>query len=178
MVNIPKNAKIEKLEAKYLLMAHPYPIVEGEMLLLQPKKEDQADKEFVTYRDYSLRKRLPNREKPILSAADKLKEKKKKESEVSKLQCLEIAIDEPLQPIEWVNIAEVMNQSGGLTWFQVLPVNQKASVPLQFNVVHMLPEDKFPFDLPIETFLKNNESNERKIERRNIKSADNALLDA
>lgn len=123
MVNIPKNAKIEKLEAKYLLMAHPYPSLEGEMLLLQPKKDDQQDKEQVTYRDYSLRKRLPNREKPTLSAADKLKDKKKKESEVSKLQCLEVAIDEPLQPIEWVNIAEVMNQSGGLTWFQVLPVN-------------------------------------------------------
>jgi len=32
----------------------------------------------------------------------------------------------------------------------------------------MLPEEKFPFDLPIETFLKNHESNERKVERRNI----------
>jgi len=85
MVNIPKNAKIEKLEAKYLLMAHPFPALEGEMLLLQPKKEDQNDKETVTYRDYSLRKRLPNREKPTLSAAEKLKDKKKKDSEVSKL---------------------------------------------------------------------------------------------
>lgn len=86
MVNIPKNAKIEKLEAKYLLMAHPFPALEGEMLLLQPKKEDQSDKDkTVTYRDYSLRKRLPNREKPTLSAAEKLKDKKKKDSEVSKL---------------------------------------------------------------------------------------------
>lgn len=84
-VSIPKNAKIEKLEAKYLLLAHPYPAIEGEMLLLQPKKEDQADKEMVTYRDYSLRKRMPNREKPTLSAAEKLKDKKKKDSEVSKL---------------------------------------------------------------------------------------------
>lgn len=41
MVGIPKDAKIEKLEAKYLLMAHPFPALEGEMLLLQPKKEDQ-----------------------------------------------------------------------------------------------------------------------------------------
>lgn len=53
--------------------------------MLQPKKEDQNDKETVTYRDYSLRKRLPNREKPTLSAAEKLKDKKKKDSEVSKL---------------------------------------------------------------------------------------------
>ena len=62
-----------------------------------------------------------------------------------------------------------MNQTGGLTWFQVLPVQNKASLSLQFNCVHMLPEEKFPFDLPIETFLKNHESNERKIERRNIR---------
>jgi hypothetical protein len=87
MVGIPKDAKIEKLEAKYLLMAHPFPALEGEMLLLQPKKEDQNadDKKTVSYRDYSLRKRLPNREKPTLSAAEKLKDKKKKDSEVSKL---------------------------------------------------------------------------------------------
>ena len=76
----------------------------------------------MTYRDYSLRKRLPNREKQAQSVADKLKEKKKKESEVSKLQCLEVAIDEPLQPIEWLNISMVMNRTSGLTWFQVLPV--------------------------------------------------------
>lgn len=112
---------------------------------------------------------MPNREKPTISAAEKLKDKKKKESEISKLQCLEVAIDEPLQSVEWINTAEVMNQSGGLAWFQVLPVNHKSSLPLQFNVVHLLPEDKFPFPLPIETFLKNNESNERKIERRNLK---------
>ena len=36
----------------------------------------------------------------------------------------------------------------------------------------MLPEDKIPFPLPIETFLKNFESNERKIERRNAKRND------
>lgn len=48
----------------------------------------------------------------------------------------------------------------------------KSSLPLQFNVVHLLPESKIPFELPIETFLKNFESNERKIERRSIKSND------
>jgi hypothetical protein len=54
----------------------------------------------------------------------------------------------------------------------VLPVQQKCSLPMQFNVVHLLPEEKFPFDMPIETFLKNHESNERKIERRSIKNED------
>lgn len=43
---------------------------------------------------------------------------------------------------------------------------------MQFNVVHLLPEEKFPFDMPIETLMKNHESNERKIERRNIKTDD------
>jgi hypothetical protein len=60
---------------------------------------------------------LPNREKPVISAAEKLKDKKKKETEVSKLQCLEVAIDEPLCSVEWVNIAEVINHVKGLAWF-------------------------------------------------------------
>lgn len=42
----------------------------------------------------------------------------------------------------------------------------------------MLPEDKIPFPLPIETFLKNFESNERKIERRNAKRNDVDINDA
>jgi len=46
----------------------------------------------------------------------------------------------------------------------------KSSLTLQFNCVHILPESKIPFELPIETFLKNHESNERKIERRNLKT--------
>lgn len=33
-----KGLKIEKLKKKFLLIAHPYPIVEGEMLLFQPLK--------------------------------------------------------------------------------------------------------------------------------------------
>jgi len=39
-INFSKYCKIEKLEGKYLLVAHPYPVLEGEMLILQPKKED------------------------------------------------------------------------------------------------------------------------------------------
>ena len=36
----------------------------------------------------------------------------------------------------------------------------------------MLPEAKFPFALPIETFLKNHESNERKMEAKGVKPED------
>ncbi len=50
-------------------------------------------------------------------------------------------------------------------WFQVLPVGQKASTPLQFNVMHILPSSKIPFPkVPLDvmisnklTFLKKNE---------------------
>jgi hypothetical protein len=40
LLSFPKTIKIEKLEAKYLLLAHPYPTFEGEMILAQPKKDD------------------------------------------------------------------------------------------------------------------------------------------
>lgn len=53
----------------------------------------------------------------MISAAEKLKDKKKKETELSKLHCLEIAIDEPLCSVEWVNLAEVLNAVKGLAWF-------------------------------------------------------------
>jgi hypothetical protein len=57
-------------------------------------------------------------------------------------------------------------------------VGQKASITAQFNSVHILPEEKFPNTLPIETFLKINDSNERKIERRALKVEDAAKDDA
>lgn len=62
-INILKQAKIEKLKEKYLLIAHPFPMAEGEMLIIQPKKEDQKERDLIVYRDYSLRKRLPTSEK-------------------------------------------------------------------------------------------------------------------
>ena len=89
-MTMSKNCKIEKLEDKYLLLANPHPSFTGEMIFAQPKKDDQDDKDLIVYRDYSLRKRLPNQEKPQISAAEKLKDKKKKETEFSKLQCLEV----------------------------------------------------------------------------------------
>lgn len=123
MMNLNKNLRIEKLEGKYQLLAHPAPSFEGEMLLIQPKREDQDDADLVVYRDYSLRKRIPNRDR-VISATENIKvgDKKKKEQEISKLQCLEVAIEEPIVDVEWVNIAEIMNQVKGLCWFQVLPV--------------------------------------------------------
>ena len=51
----------------------------------------------------------------------------------------------------------------------------KSSLTMQFNGIHILPQNKIPFELPIETFLKNHESNERKVERRNLK--DKVIID-
>lgn len=140
-VNFSKNCKIEKLESKYLLVAHPLPTLEGEMLILQPKKEDQQDgSDEITYRDYSLRKRIQTGPKPVLSVTDQLRNKKnKKEGEISKLQCLEVNLEEPLANSEWFNIAQVINETHGIGWVQILPVEQKASMPYQFNSIHMLP---------------------------------------
>lgn len=39
-VSFSKSTKIEKLESKYVLVAHPAPSFEGEMLIIQPKKDD------------------------------------------------------------------------------------------------------------------------------------------
>lgn len=59
-----KKNKIEKLPQKYVLVSHPYPTIEGEMLMFQPLKSDQDDNEVIIYRDYSLRKRIPTKPKP------------------------------------------------------------------------------------------------------------------
>lgn len=35
-----KDPKIKFFDANYMLVSHPHPLLEGEMLLLQTKKED------------------------------------------------------------------------------------------------------------------------------------------
>ena len=167
-VTISKHCKIEKLEAKYVLVAHPYPTFEGEILHIQPKKDDQEDKDLIVYRDFSLRKRLPNQEDDGGALEKQKTNKKKKEGDVSKLQCLQMQIDEPLCQAEWVNLSAVLNQVKGVAWLQLLPVGMKSSLTMQFNAVHILPESKIPYEMPIETLLKHHESNERKIVRRNL----------
>jgi hypothetical protein len=86
-----------------LLVAHPYPMYEGEMLIIQPKKGDQEDKEKIIYKDYSLRKRFTTR-----NLVENTKSKKKDNSK-TKLQCLEIDLADPICLAEWQNIAEVLN---------------------------------------------------------------------
>ena len=54
-----KKVLIEKFENKYFLASHPYPKIEGEMIIFKPVKDDQTQgKDVIVYSDYSLRKRI------------------------------------------------------------------------------------------------------------------------
>ena len=76
----------------------------------------------------------------------------------------------PLSKVDWRNFADVLNEVQGLGWFQVLPVGQKSSQPYQFNVMHVLPNSKIPYQqLPIDVMIANTISYNRKIEREKTK---------
>ena len=97
-----KAARIQKLEENYILMAHPYPQMEGELLLFQSNIEDQKG-ENTTYRDYSLvkRKEIAQSGKGMVNSAMAKKKIIEDDSEKTKVQCLEINIVEPLSTIDW-----------------------------------------------------------------------------
>ena len=134
LVSMMKKGLIEKLPAKYFLASHPFPKLEGEMVVFKPRKEDQdpEDKKVIVYRDFSLRKRIETTPKTNY-VTDSLNKKKrggpiKKEEEKVEvehqpnLQCLEVDITAPLTREEWNNLVNVLEETQGLGWFQVLPV--------------------------------------------------------
>ena len=173
LVSMMKKTMISKLENKYLLTSHPYPKIEGEMIIFKAKKDDQEKGEdVIVYRDFSLRKRIETVPKP---PTNELRKKKvsaakgaepKEEVREANLQCLEVDINEPLNPEEWGNFINVINETQGMGWFQVLPVDQKSSVPYQFNMMHVLPQAKIPVkQLPLDIFISNHVSFLRKKER-------------
>jgi hypothetical protein len=53
-----KLNRIETLDEEFYLMVHPYPQMEGELIIVQTNPKDQDDKSMIVYRDYSLRKRI------------------------------------------------------------------------------------------------------------------------
>ena len=76
-----KKVLIEKLASKFFLAVHPFPRLEGEMLIFKPKKKDQTKgKDIIVYRDYSLRKRIETTPQAIKEqiAAKKKQEKMRK----------------------------------------------------------------------------------------------------
>ena len=142
-LSMVKKLLIEKLSDKFFLASHPFPKLEGEMIIFKPKKADQKKvKDVITYRDYSLRKRLETTPKSVISKGSTVlnsKDKKgakveepvdKKEKDKGpepKLASLEIDICDPLSKQEWGNFASVLDETQGMGWFQVLPVGKKSS---------------------------------------------------
>jgi hypothetical protein len=60
----------------------------------------------------------------------------------------------------------VIKEIRGIGWFQVLPTGQKCSQPLQFNIIHILPEFKYPVEkLPIQAFIENKLAWKKKMEK-------------
>ena len=91
-ISFNKKLKIEKLDANFRLCMHPFPLVDGELILFQPNSEDNKGKEDIIIRDYSLVKRMENAPKPSTASVNKKKRKKggeKEEVVECKLQCLE-----------------------------------------------------------------------------------------
>lgn len=111
-----KGNKIAKLDKKYKLLAHPYPLLEGEMILFQPLKQDQYDKHYIVYRDYSLKKRIPTRAPNKKLTTYQQKQLEKEDEESSRLRSLEIDLFTPMSYIDWKNFAEVLSEVQGLGW--------------------------------------------------------------
>ena len=171
LLNYVKKLLIDKMPGKYFLSAHPYPKIDGEMFILKPKKQDQGSKDAITYRDYSLRKRIENsgggmtEGRKTMRSKDAEDQPKHIEPE-AKLQCLDIDLENPLSREEWNNFVQVVEATQGLGWFQILPVGQKSSMPYQFNMLHCLPSKNIPCErLPIDVFFANQVSLQRKKER-------------
>ena len=74
-ITLMKRILIDKLPGKYFIASHPYPRIEGQLFVLQPKKEDQASKDSIIYRDYSLRKRLETSPPEMPSSTQRGKKK-------------------------------------------------------------------------------------------------------
>lgn len=155
-LEILKLNKVDKLDEDYILAAHPYPQLDGEMIMFQQFPGDGEDKSCYIYRDYSLRKRFltfyPDKQLNPLQA------KKAHEEDISrtKLHCLEIDVANPLSTIDWQNLSAVIKEVDAMAWAQVLPVGQKASTPFQFNCMHILPSAKIPFKkVPLDLMITN-----------------------
>lgn len=146
LLTFMKGNKIADLDKKFVLLSHPYPIIEGEMIVFQPFDQDQYDEQLIIYRDFSLRKRYPTsvvNSKKLTSFQQKQIEKD--DEEKSKLNSLEIDLFTPLSQIDWKCMGDLVEEVQGIAWVQILPVHEKASQPQQYQLMHILPNSKIPF---------------------------------
>lgn len=162
-----KLNRIEKLEPEdYVLVAHPYPQMDGEMLLFQIEQEIQ-EKDRIIYKDFSLRRRIETQPKPARLSAFQKKTMQEEDAEKTKLQCLEIDLESPLSTIDWGNFSMVISEIQGMGWIQILPYGQKSSQPYQFNMMHILPSSKIPFEkVPLDMMISNKSTFIKKQEKR------------
>ena len=70
---LTKN-RVEKLSSNYVLVQHPFPQIEGEMMIYQINDEDKPKDGTMTYRDFSLRKRIHTAVQKFTSQAVKEKQ--------------------------------------------------------------------------------------------------------
>ena len=78
------------------------------------------------------------------------------DAERTKLQCLQIDVESPLSTIDWANFALVIQEIKGLGWVQMLPSGQKSSMPFQFNMLHILPSSRIPYErVPLDAMIAN-----------------------
>lgn len=153
-LEIPKLNRIEKLDEDYVLCAHPFPQMEGEMLLFQIIPNEQESKEAIIYNDYSLRKRIVTVQKPARMSALQKKQEMEDDNEKTNLQCLSVNLETPLSSIDWSNLSLVINEISGMAWFQILPEGFKSCQPFQFNMMHILPSSKIPFaKVPLDVMI-------------------------
>lgn len=168
-----KKLRIEDLDDNYMVAAHPFPQMEGELLVFQANAKDQEENEdsaIMTYRDFSLMKRLETNEKQNdVSRMSALEKKKYMEADQqqTKIQCLELDNSNLLSTADWSYFHKILNEVQGLGWVQTLPVGKKSSTPLQFNMMHVLPSSKIPFaKIPIDVMIKNKVNFKKKRDKR------------
>lgn len=176
-----KACRIEEMDDDYIIAVHPYPQMEGEILLFQIDERDQDDKDedgneiekssgLIIYKDYSLMKRMETPEKEVDQSKMTALEKKKfmeADQQQSKLQCLEQNNVNMLSSADWSQLCSLLLEVQGLGWVQTLPVGQKSSQPLQFNMMHVLPSSKIPFaKVPMDIMISNKVNFMKKREKR------------
>lgn len=103
-----KNCRIHKMPKKFVLIVNPKPIMEGELLMFQPIKTDQQEKDLILYRDYSLRKRLPTKPRPKKLSSHQTKKMEQEDEATTRLRGLEIDTKTLLSTCDWNNLTEVL----------------------------------------------------------------------
>jgi hypothetical protein len=80
------------------------------------------------------------------------------EAKHTKLYSLEIDLEAPLSHLDWTQFVFVVLETKGLGWFQILPEKCKSSTPLQFNLIHVIPQSQIPFaKLPLDFLIAQKE---------------------